>query len=117
MTPLLLLVVALAPGGDTLTPPPVQDTLAVPLVAAPADTLDPPPAEPKPPARDYAACVAAVDEGKTVTLCVGVTASDAADFYVRELRDDKGTPFAPGRYLCRLENGVRRMQLKDPPAR
>ena len=33
-----------------------------------------------------------------------------------ELRDDKGTPFAPGRYLCWLENGVRRMQLKDPPA-
>ena len=78
--------------------------------------LAPPASEPRSPARDYAACVAAVDEGKTVVLCVGVFTLDVADFYAAELRDDKGTPFAPGRYLCWLENGVRRMQLKDPPA-
>lgn len=116
MSSLVLLLLSITPAADPAAERIAAEIASANIAARIQNNLAPSTPTPKPPARDYAACVAAVDEGKTVVLCVGVSAPDATDFYAAELRDDKGTPFTPGRYLCWLENGVRRMQLKDPPA-
>lgn len=55
-------------------------------------------------ARDYPAALAAVDAGRVVYLAVGVDAAPG-DHTVRVLAG-----IAPGRYECRLEDGVRHMR-------
>lgn len=113
MSALAVLILALTPAVDTLTPP-VPDRLEVPKVTTAVDTLTPP--EPTPvetPRRDYQACLLAVDRGEVVYLTVGPKAVGADDFVAAELPG-----IAPGRYVCKKHpDGVRRMSpaLLEPP--
>lgn len=82
---------------------------APPQFVAPADPM-PRFKQPKTAARDYAAALAAVEAGQSITLSVGIT-PQPMDYY-----EAAHAMIQPGRYQCwRDETGVARMAPLLPP--
>lgn len=119
-----VMLLALALGGDVLTPP-AADTLKPPAAPAPdvlfarraVEPLGPPPAP-----KDYPAARKAVEGGATVLVVVGGAeppASPPHPVYTATAADLEG--FAPGVYLCYPLDGVPKIETTRwapaPPAR